>query len=50
MTLLVLAHAGHWLLSVLYVAPIAALLGWLVFTAWRERRAGVDHDVDTGEG
>jgi hypothetical protein len=31
------AHAGHWATSVLYVAPVAIVVGWLSWQAWRER-------------
>jgi hypothetical protein len=33
-----LAHSGHWLLDVAYVAPFAGLLIWLLVTTLRERR------------
>ena len=35
---LVLAHAGHWLASLLYVAPVAVIAGILVVQARRDRR------------
>lgn len=34
---LVLAHAGHWITSVIYVAPLIAFLLWLGFIAVRDR-------------
>jgi hypothetical protein len=33
-----IAHAGHWLLNVAYLAPVLGFLGWLLLTTWRERR------------
>jgi len=32
------AHAGHWAVSLLYVAPVALVGGTLAFQAWRDRR------------
>jgi hypothetical protein len=37
---LVLAHAGHWLASLIYAAPVLVLGGWLVFDSWKQRRRG----------
>jgi threonine/homoserine/homoserine lactone efflux protein len=42
-----LAHAGHWITSVLYVAPVALVVGWLSWQAWRERGRSSD---ETPEG
>ena len=36
--MMVLAHAGHWLVQVAYFIPVLAFLGWLMFTTLRERR------------
>jgi hypothetical protein len=33
----VVAHAGHWITSVIYVAPLIAFLVWLLFVAVRDR-------------
>ena len=33
-----LAHSGHWLVDLAYLAPFAGLLIWLGFTMVRERR------------
>jgi ABC-type polysaccharide/polyol phosphate export permease len=41
-----LAHAGHWFISLLYVAPVVIVVGWLSFTQWRDNRRG----GGTGEG
>ena len=37
---LVLAHAGHWLVTVAYVAPLIFLVGVILFGKLRDRRAG----------
>ena len=36
--MIVLAHAGHWLVQVAYFLPVLAFLAWLAFTTVRERR------------
>lgn len=36
--MIVLAHAGHWLASLLYVVPILVVLGALGFQMVREKR------------
>ena len=33
-----LAHAGHWLASLLYLAPVLVVVGALVWQSWREKR------------
>ena len=33
-----LAHAGHWLLNLLYVLPLAAVIGLIVRDRIRQRR------------
>lgn len=41
-----LAHASHWLVSLLYVAPVIVLVGGLV---WQRRRDdGLDTDDPDG--
>lgn len=35
-----LAHVGHWLVSLLYLAPIVVIVGFLGVQAWRDRRRG----------
>jgi cytochrome c-type biogenesis protein CcmH/NrfF len=32
------AHAGHWLVSLLYVAPVVVIVGVLTVQARRDRR------------
>jgi hypothetical protein len=36
--MLVLAHFGHWYVSMIYAAPALLLAGGLVFSTVRERR------------
>ena len=38
MSALVAAHAGHWLVQVLYFAPILVFVLWLSVSALRQRR------------
>jgi hypothetical protein len=33
-----LAHAGHWLVSLLYLVPVLLVVGALVWQSWRDRR------------
>ncbi len=33
-----LGHAGHWIASLLYVAPVALIVGALLYQSWREKR------------
>lgn len=43
MSVVLIAHASHWLVNVSYVTPLVAFLAWLGFTTLRERRgAGRD--------
>jgi len=35
----VFAHAGHWLVSLAYAAPVIGLLGWLAVLKLRDVRA-----------
>ena len=34
-----IAHAGHWLESVVYLVPIVGFALWLAFTTIKDRRA-----------
>jgi hypothetical protein len=36
------AHAGHWLVSLLYLAPVAVIVGFVGWQSWRDRRASDD--------
>jgi len=40
----VLAHAGHWLVSVLYVAPVLIVVVALALQSRRERSRDVDDE------
>ena len=42
--MIVLAHAGHWLVQVAYFVPVLVFLGWLGFTTLKERRTGRDRE------
>jgi hypothetical protein len=47
---LVLAHAGHWLAGLLYLAPVVIVVGALVFQSWKDRREGDgDEPEDTAD-
>jgi hypothetical protein len=35
---ILLAHAGHWLVNAAYFAPVVGFLGWLGFSELRSRR------------
>jgi cytochrome c-type biogenesis protein CcmH/NrfF len=34
----VIAHAGHWIEQVLFLAPTVAIVLWIAFIALRDRR------------
>ncbi|MEA2280934.1 MAG: hypothetical protein QOK21_1541 [Solirubrobacteraceae bacterium] len=36
--MIVLAHAGHWLPQLLYLAPVLVLVGAILISRMRERR------------
>ena len=38
-SMLVIAHAGHWLVSLAYFAPVIGFLVWLAVMQLRTRRA-----------
>ncbi len=38
MTPVVVAHAGHWLVETLYVAPVVVIVGWISVKALLDRR------------
>ena len=40
-----LAHAGHWIGQLLYLAPVVALVGALAWAKFKERRSG-DREPD----
>lgn len=37
--MIVFAHAGHWLASVAYAAPVFVLLGWMGVVKLKDKRA-----------
>jgi hypothetical protein len=41
---LIVAHAGHWLAGLLYLAPVLIVVGALVFQSYKDRRLGDDED------
>ena len=40
MAYLVFAHAGHWFVSLAYIAPLIVLVGVILVGKVRDRRAG----------
>jgi hypothetical protein len=34
----VIAHAGHWLVTIAYFLPVVGFMGWLAVTQLKERR------------
>ncbi len=38
--MIVVAHAGHWLVNLAYIAPLIFLVGVIVVGKIRDRRAG----------
>jgi hypothetical protein len=49
MTLLPIAHAGHWAIYVLYAVPVLIVLGSIVRTMIRDRK-GSDGGSGSGNG
>jgi 4-hydroxybenzoate polyprenyltransferase len=43
---LMLAHAGHWLSGLLYLAPVLIVVAALVHQSWKDRRRGEDEAAD----
>ena len=46
--MMVLAHAGHWLVQVAYFLPVVIFLVWLGITTVRERRRGPESGKGRG--
>ena len=44
-----LAHAGHWFVGLLYLAPVAIIAGFLGVQWWRDRRDGIEEPEDDSE-
>ncbi len=38
--MLILAHAGHWFVSLAYFAPVLGFVAWLGWVTVKERREG----------
>ena len=45
--MLVLAHAGHWLVQLIYLVPLAVLVGVIVAGRIRDRREAAARDGGT---
>lgn len=45
-----LAHAGHWLVNLLYAAPVVAVVVVLAVQSVRDRRRGRDRDAEDAAG
>lgn len=46
----ILAHAGHWLAGLLYLAPVVIVVGALVLQSYKDRRLGPeDGDERAGD-
>jgi hypothetical protein len=35
---MLIAHLGHWYVSLMYFGPVAALVGYLAVQNWRDRK------------
>ena len=46
MSVVVFAHAGHWLPQLLYLAPVAVLVIAVLVGRFRDRRSGRRRDTD----
>ena len=42
-----LAHAGHWITSVVYFVPVVGFLVWLGITQYKDKRRGEDDEGET---
>lgn len=41
-----LAHAGHWFVGLLYLAPVVIVIGVLLVQSWRDRRSDRAEESD----
>ena len=48
MTLLPIAHAGHWAIALLYAVPVVIVLGSVARTMLRDRRQPPSDEADDG--
>jgi hypothetical protein len=46
---LVLAHAGHWLVQLIYLVPLAVLVGVILAGRRRDRREAANEQVREAE-
>ena len=47
--MLLLAHAGHWLVQLIYLVPLAVLIGVIVVGRVRDRRQAAHEQVRDAE-
>ncbi len=47
--MLVIAHAGHWLVQLIYLVPLAVLVGVILAGRRRDRREVAHEQVRDGE-
>lgn len=47
--MLLLAHAGHWLVQLIYLVPLAVLVGVIVVGRVRDRREAAHEQVRDGD-
>jgi len=47
--MLLLAHAGHWLVQLIYLAPLVVLVGVIVAGRMRDRREAAHEQVRDAE-
>ena len=45
---MLIAHSGHWLVSVAYIAPVVGFLAWLGMATYKERRAAAQDEERPG--
>jgi hypothetical protein len=46
---LILAHAGHWLAGLLYLAPVVIVVGALLWQSFKDRRLGDEDEASDAE-
>jgi len=44
--MLVFAHAGHWLVQLIYLVPLAVLVGVIIAGRRRDRREAAAHEPE----
>jgi hypothetical protein len=48
--MILFAHAGHWLVQLIYLVPLAVLVGVIVAGRIRDRREAANEEVREGDG